>query len=430
MGELMVSSVWWIINIFTTAFEFYLFDDFMSKVLNMKGNMQKLKWLLYPISGVLLMLINTLQKTYLDIIFVAFIYFLLLNILCQNDTFEKTFYIIIFLFSIAGIEFFIRMTCFYFFNIITTTGLVFINILSLLAAFLIEKIYLIFTNRIYDKIYRKWFLLFLIEPLIYMTILTGITSNIFLDPLTPAVSIIITGYIILFFNAISFYLFEKLIQTSAEKRSQSLYIQSLSMNENYYRMMEEKNEKQSLLIHDFKHHIHAIMAMAHNDDIQNILKYLTELETSYKLTETICFTNNNIANLIISEKQAIASEKNISFHIDIKPCNLMFLDLVSTCSLFSNLLDNAIQATEKCQANKWIALKIVQFSEHYIMLQIDNSYQHISIKGNRLFTTKEDKSIHGYGLKQIKSLIENQGGIFTYGHENNTFSVVVMLKCD
>lgn len=422
-----MSHIWWIINFFTTAFEFYLFDDFMSKILTIKGNRPKLKWLLYPLSGVLLMLVNTLQKTYLDVIFVALIYFLLLNLLYQNGAFEKTFYIIIFLFSVAGIEYFVRLTCFYFLENITSMGLVFINILSLLAALLIEKLYLIFTNRIYDKIYQKWFLFFLIEPLIYIIILIGMTSNVFL---APNISIIITGYIILSFNAISFYLFEQLIQSTAEKRRQSLYIQRLSMNESYYRMMEKKNEKQSLLIHDFKHHIHAVTVMAHNGDILNIQTYLTELENSYRLAKTICFTNNNIANLIISEKQAIANEKNISFNIEIKPCDLMFLDFVSTCSLFSNLLDNAIQAAEKCQSDKWIILKIIQFSEHYIMLQIDNSYQNISIKGNHLFTTKSDTSIHGYGLKQIKSLVENQGGVFTYEYENNTFSVVVMLKCD
>lgn len=423
-----MSNLWWISNILTTTFEFYLFDDFMSNLLIKKTNVLKYKVPLYLISGAAIMIINTFQMPWLDITMISVLYFLLLSILYKNSNFEKAFYTIAFLFPMAAIETVVKITCFTVFRYITSIGFISINILGLLAAFLLEKIYLIFISKNYHKAYRKWFSCFLILPFIYMFVLIEILTPAFNTTTKAEFPSVITGYALLFANTISFYLFDKLIQNLDENKKQSLYIQSLSMNENYYRMVEKNNENQALILHDFKHHIHTITAMARSEKNDDILNYLSVLEPEYTMTNTIQFTNNNIINIILSEKQAVAKAKGIPFRLDIAPCNLSFLDIVASCSLFSNLLDNAIEAAEQCTENSYIDLKLAQFNKHYVLLQIENPFVFVASTSQGLLTTKNDSSVHGYGLKQIRSIVESQGGIFTYEHKNNIFSVTVMLK--
>lgn len=168
--------------------------------------------------------------------------------------------------------------------------------------------------------------------------------------------------------------------------------------------------------------------MARSEKNDDILNYLSVLEPEFTMTNTIQFTNNNIINIILSEKQAVAKAKGIPFHLDIAPCNLMFLDIVASCSLFSNLLDNAIEAAEQCMENSYIDLKLAQFNKHYVLLQIENPFVFVASTSQGLLTTKNDSSVHGYGLTQIRSVVESQGGIFTYEHKNNIFRVTVMLK--
>lgn len=427
-GAIIMSNLWWISNILTTTFEFYLFDDFMSNVLIKKTNVLNYKAPLYLISGAAIMIINTFQMPWLDIAMISVLYFLLLSILYKNSNFEKVFYTIAFLFPMAAIEAVVKITWFTVFRNITSIGFISINILGLLAAFLLEKIYLIFISKNYHKAYRKWFSCFLILPFIYMFVLIEILTPAFNTTTKAAFPSVITGYALLFANTVSFYLFDKLIQNLDENKKQSLYIQSLSMNENYYRMVEKNNENQALILHDFKHHIHTITAMARSEKNDDILNYLSVLEPEFTMTNTIQFTNNNIINIILSEKQAVAKAKGIPFHLDIAPCNLLFLDIVASCSLFSNLLDNAIEAAEQCMENSYIDLKLAQFNKHYVLLQIENPFVFVASTSQGLLTTKNDSSVHGYGLKQIRSIVESQGGIFTYEHKNNIFRVTVMLK--
>ncbi len=90
-------------------------------------------------------------------------------------------------------------------------------------------------------------------------------------------------------------------------------------------------------------------------------------------------------------------------------------DLVT---ILTNVLDNAIEAVQKCE-EKRLVFKIIK---DYDTLIIDSSNPYIGqLDEDSLVTTKIDKDNHGFGLANIRKTVEanngncfidTQGGIF------------------
>ena len=69
--------------------------------------------------------------------------------------------------------------------------------------------------------------------------------------------------------------------------------------------------------------------------------------------------------------------------------------------ILGNLLDNAIEACEKVNTDKYIDI-LMRYEDGCIILNIKNSFnQVINRAGNEFITLKKDKDLHGIGIKSV-----------------------------
>ena len=106
-------------------------------------------------------------------------------------------------------------------------------------------------------------------------------------------------------------------------------------------------------------------------------------------------------------------EANIGFSLDGVIAGGLNLEPLDICSIFSNALDNAIEATTPLPLDeKHIKMKI-KGTDKLWLIQITNPVAK-DINTQRLFnngyTTKKDKSHHGIGTFNIKRGVEKYGG--------------------
>lgn len=79
-------------------------------------------------------------------------------------------------------------------------------------------------------------------------------------------------------------------------------------------------------------------------------------------------------------------------------------------SLLVNLLDNAIEACEKLDENKLIQFKLT-LEEGMLTVSVRNPVKEpVRIEGKRIKTTKKEKSQHGFGMLNINTVVEKNGG--------------------
>ena len=94
--------------------------------------------------------------------------------------------------------------------------------------------------------------------------------------------------------------------------------------------------------------------------------------------------------------------------------------------LLSNLFDNAIEAAS-ATTNRIFSFHI-KYAKEIMYIEISNSYVgKIWKKCKDYQTTKSDKKLHGYGLKNVKYIVTKYHGTINTKTENHIFFVSIYL---
>lgn len=98
------------------------------------------------------------------------------------------------------------------------------------------------------------------------------------------------------------------------------------------------------------------------------------------------------------------------------------------CSLFANLLDNAMEACEKLEKEERNISVEIRRHHAMLMLIVENSCrQDAPVKKGIFRTTKKNRVLHGYGLRSVRQTVKNYGGQFESGMHGNNFYVKILI---
>ena len=99
------------------------------------------------------------------------------------------------------------------------------------------------------------------------------------------------------------------------------------------------------------------------------------------------------------------------------------------CTLYGNLLDNAIEAVSALPdgEDKTVTLR-TNLRGNLLVIRTENRYQgERRHAGGGFSTTKADANAHGYGLRSVCDCVHHLGGEMTLSDENRLFVVNVLL---
>ena len=86
------------------------------------------------------------------------------------------------------------------------------------------------------------------------------------------------------------------------------------------------------------------------------------------------YTDNPVLNCLLSDKKRVADRSGISFKIETNEVDINFMKPIDITTLFGNLIDNALEATKKCNEEKYIGLYVKEYNE-MISIRIENSVE-------------------------------------------------------
>ena len=95
--------------------------------------------------------------------------------------------------------------------------------------------------------------------------------------------------------------------------------------------------------------------------------------------------------------------------------------------VLSNLLDNAIEAASQCAVEKIVKVKFVEENDGYILSVHNTANNNFSYNGKDVVTTKEDKLSHGYGIKNIKTILEKYNYDYAVSNKDGIVSFTVLM---
>lgn len=239
-----------------------------------------------------------------------------------------------------------------------------------------------------------------------------------------AIGIICTIWLYLLFNE-----FE--MQEQKLIKQKYLYMEELQkIQEEAWKEITEKNKNMRILIHDVKNFMLMIRGYLEHGEIaiaeEKLDDYLNELIENQTINSGIF-----IFDTVLSAKEQLAKEKGIKFK-----CSLilneeeLYVDPVDVARIFSNAIDNAIEAASQIEdhSKRRVNLEIYTIDE-YLHIIVENTVaQPVIVKNNSVETTKKEKDLHGLGISSMKALADKYSGKVILQCPENIFSTTIILE--
>ncbi len=172
--------------------------------------------------------------------------------------------------------------------------------------------------------------------------------------------------------------------------------------------------------HDMRHHFTLLQGLASKEDIEEIKEYLRTAQCDMDAITPMRFCENETVNLILSAFAAKAKQSGILLTIDAQlPDRLPFSD-TALCSLLSNALENAIQASENIADGNKRYIKLRMYSKNNkLCIDIRNNYHTEPIFHQGFPVSKEQG--HGFGTKSMAHIVEKHGGVYQFSVKDGWF---------
>ena len=222
----------------------------------------------------------------------------------------------------------------------------------------------------------------------------------------------VTAYIlVLFLNFLAVYLAERFLIRSQEKEEENKIL--LEKQVDYYKNTELMDMELRKFRHDIINHFACMKYLLNNNDIEELNTYFQDLETSFAGNETIYFSGNTIIDAILNNDLTRHCEQFVEISIHGALPEISTVSSIDLCTLFSNMLSNAIASVNQCSAGLEPELSIdFQSGKQYFCIVVTNSINEDRKKRfNEKHPVKKDRN-HGFGLGKIKDVVEKYNGRF------------------
>ncbi len=270
---------------------------------------------------------------------------------------------------------------------------------------------------------RSWILL----TVICLASLTAVISLIcfnFSSAVVPAVYPCMIACIVTNFGSIG------LAARLADTVLADMDRRNLLLQKSYYEELDRNQQQIRKLRHDMNNHLSVLEGLLEKGDIQDAMEYFKDLEKHVR-TGTRRFCKDSIVNAVLNAKYNAAEESGADcfFHVDID--EILGIDAVSLCTIFSNTLDNAIEACLKIPETekRRISLKARYTENGYFSYEIINSKRNeIRKKKDAFLTDKEDARSHGLGIASVRDVVRRYDGTLDITYTEDEFRVVILIR--
>ena len=223
-----------------------------------------------------------------------------------------------------------------------------------------------------------------------------------------------------------FLLYEKRNKT----RKSDMEYEYLDMLNRYYSQsannVKTSYDRINMLKHDMRNFLLVIANLLSQDQAEESISLLKEklhqIDQIYKLVDT----DNEYANAILNQKLSEARTANIEV-ICVIMTSFAGIGNQDICSLFGNLLDNAIEANAGNQDKPYLELLVEGDKDDFEIICRNSLHNSLVIHHNRLPLTRKNRREHGYGSRIIQEIAEKYGGEILYRTNEKELEVTVHL---
>ncbi len=242
----------------------------------------------------------------------------------------------------------------------------------------------------------------------------------------------VTFSILLLFNIIILEIYSKISENFIMEKEKAIYTQQI----NIMAINTEEQKKVMENFHREKHDwINELIALKNEIEYENkdvVLQNIDRIIQNCQFGEAISDTGNKCIDALINVKYTTAKEKGIDFILKIFIPEELPINQCDMGIVLGNILDNAIEATEKCNSSAKKIEIIMGIKKEALVLVVKNPLAG-SLKRNKdgkLLSTKEDSKRHGYGINSVIKVARKYNGDVIIEEEGGEFVITVTMNLE
>lgn len=226
---------------------------------------------------------------------------------------------------------------------------------------------------------------------------------------------------LLYINVIICAYVETLNRSYENKREAEIAKQKLQIQTDYYRDIMRRQEETRSLWHDIKKYLAAMESMIRQDREIEARQCLDSVQSSFSDIEMTVDTGNTLVDSILSYGMKKARDANVQLELKIWVDSRLAFPESDLFIIIGNTLDNAIEACAALaeQEERIVHINLNQ-KNHLLFYEIRNVYE-------QAFGKKAKGSIHGYGLRNVRTCVERNGGEMSVMDDKREFVVSIQL---
>lgn len=236
-----------------------------------------------------------------------------------------------------------------------------------------------------------------------------------------AVNILIAGMIGV--EIIACYMTVKCVKTIKLLMDYSLKLKYYGAREKHMVNTIKLHKETRAMHHDINNHIIFTLELLKRGEVEEAIKCLSTYD-EYMETNSIISSGNFAIDAIINQKVNLARKNHIKTDVKIELPEEVYISELEICSVLGNLLDNAIEAS--CEIDyslRNMSVNIYSKIDFICFIVKNNCADTIELR-----TSKEDKKMHGFGLKNVNLIAQKYDGKMEIHKNKGSFQVNVILK--
>ena len=243
---------------------------------------------------------------------------------------------------------------------------------------------------------------------------------------------VITFSILLLFNIIILEIYSKISENFIMEKEKAVYTQQMNITA----INTEEQKKVMENFHREKHDwINELIVLKNEIEYENkaaVLQNIDRIIQNCQSGEIVSDTGNKCIDALINTKYATAKEKGIEFILKIFIPEELPIDQCDIGIALGNVLDNAIEATEKSNSSVKKIEIAMGIKKEALILVVKNPMAGSlrKDKDGKLLSTKEDSKKHGYGINSIIRVTRKYNGDVIIEEEEGQFVITVTMNLE
>ena len=212
------------------------------------------------------------------------------------------------------------------------------------------------------------------------------------------------------------YFVERFLMQAQESDEENMHLMEKQLK--YYRNIELMDTELRKFRHDIKNHFMCMEYLFRNDKQEELDRYFLNLQQAFSFQEKLYVSGNDIIDAILNHDLHSGCNKEVKITVYGSLPPLKTVAAMDLCTVFSNLLSNAIASANKVdeEQNPEIIIRFMG-GNSYFSITVSNSFVNDIQDAKK---KKKDRN-HGHGIHNIRETVEKYKGSFEQNIEGDLF---------